>query len=492
VTEPLLQKHTGGATIWAVLLLWVLIPSVARAQDRTPALNLTLRDVRFDLPDLPAAPRDPPRRACPGCPVRRIWRPYLESLALNVMYNGINHARAGSETADVSPRTWLANLQAGFEWDHNRWVTNQFGHPYQGSNYFTSGRAHGLSFWESTAVAAFGSGTWEYFYENNRASFNDLINTTVGGTAIGEVLYRMAWAIRDPARGDGGRHTREWAALAIDPLGGLERITSGDRHRIMEKPDDVAGRTFTWRATSGTIWQGATNNGPSSAARPFLDFDLHYGDVRTGRSTTPFEAFTAQMVIGGGPLTQAAIHGRLFGKPFGRRGNGQVTIFQIFDFVTNPAYAFGGQGFEVEVGRRHSLGSGATMWMAGSAGGSIRAAADTLIQPPAGVTLPAPIDKRRYDYGPGARFGGTVEVTTRNLALASVSYQAYQVSVVDGRRAVHLLQRVQAEVRVPLRRDLAVGAAAEYFYREAYFWGAGSRTEQSPQLRVFLSWGLGR
>jgi len=47
-------------------------------------------------------------------------------------------------------------------------------------------------------------------------------------------------------------------------------------------------------------------------------------------------------------------------------------------------------------------------------------------------------------------------------------------------------------VRVPLRRDLAVGAAAEYFYREAYFWGAGSRTEQSPQLRVFLSWGLGR
>lgn len=28
------------------------------------------------------------RRACDGCPVRRLLRPYLESLAINVMYNG--------------------------------------------------------------------------------------------------------------------------------------------------------------------------------------------------------------------------------------------------------------------------------------------------------------------------------------------------------------------------------------------------------------------
>ena len=135
----------------------------------------------------PLADKKPAFRACPGCPERRVLRPYLESIALNFMYNGINHLR-GHPTANISFKTMWNNLLDGFEWDDNAWRTNQFGHPYQGSNYYTAGRANGLTYWESSGLAAFGSATWEYFFENNRASLNDFINTTLGGITLGRPM----------------------------------------------------------------------------------------------------------------------------------------------------------------------------------------------------------------------------------------------------------------------------------------------------------------
>jgi Domain of unknown function (DUF3943) len=89
-------------------------------------------------------------------------------------------------------------MTRGWEWDLDGFVVNQIGHPYHGNNYFNAGRANGLSFWESAAVTAFGSGTWEYFDETNQASLNDFINTTLGGIALGEMFHRTAWLVRNP------------------------------------------------------------------------------------------------------------------------------------------------------------------------------------------------------------------------------------------------------------------------------------------------------
>jgi hypothetical protein len=70
-------------------------------------------------------------------------------------------------------------------------------HPYQGNNYFTAGRANGLDFWESSALTAFGSATWEFFGETARPSLNDFVNTTLGGIALGEMFHRTAWLVRN-------------------------------------------------------------------------------------------------------------------------------------------------------------------------------------------------------------------------------------------------------------------------------------------------------
>jgi len=425
-----------------------------------------------------------PNPACPGCPRRRLVIPLLDILALNLMYNGINQLR-GHDSADITFGSMLANMKAGFEWDANDWGVNQIGHPYQGSNYFTGGRANGLTFWESSAMAALGSGTWEYFFENNRASLNDLINTTLGGIALGEVLHRTAWMIRNPARTDG---RKEMLAMIVDPMGGLTRLTSGDFHRVVEKPADLIPSRVAWHGGAGVFWQGASLRQAQDTAEPYFDLQLLYGDARRGSSTMPYEAFTMDIAVGAS-LGETVIRGRLYGSPVGDKKAGQVTIFQTFDFVTNPAWAFGGQGFEIETAATQRLSSNLSLWVAAAGGATVLAAVDTLLLPPDGATI-APEDARRtYDYGPGPRASATGELLWTNGTRVNLSYQVFQVSVVDGTRATHVLQRAHLDVRLPLTRQLSLGATAEYFFRKAYFWGAGSKTDESPQFRVFLAWG---
>src|SRR4029077_410175 len=136
------------------------------------------------------------RRACEGCPRRSVGSAFLDTTVINVFYGGANLVR-GQVTARITPKTWWANMEQGWVWDLDDFVVNELCHPYQGNNYFNAGRANGLSFWESAGSTAFGSGTWEYFGETNHASLNDLVNTTLGGIALGEMFHRTAWLVRN-------------------------------------------------------------------------------------------------------------------------------------------------------------------------------------------------------------------------------------------------------------------------------------------------------
>jgi len=483
----------------AASLLVSLFPVAAAAQDPAPIaatpMLLTPADIGRAVAPLSSiwleatSPLDTAGRACPDCPVRRTIRPYLESLALNVMYNGINHLR-GHHTARVGFKSMFENLRHGFEWDVNPWGVNQIGHPYQGSNYFTSGRAHGLSFWEATPVAAFGSATWEFLAENNRASLNDLLNTTLGGIALGEVMHRIGWLIRDPTLTGTARRRKEFIAMAVDPLGGLQRLLSKDSTRVSAKPSSLIPSSVRSGGGAGVMWQGRNAREARSTAHPFLNIHMDYGGVRNGNSRVPFGAFALEFTVGGGSaVSQANVRGRFFGRPFGENGRAQFSVFQTFDYTTNRAYAFGGQGFEAEVALTRPVSPRTSLWMAATGGATVLGAVDTLINPPADVTVDQELLARRtYDYGPTLRFGGVLEFQRHDATIVSLTYQGYQLSVVDGTRSFHVLQRLRLDVRVPIVRAFTLGMAGEYFFRKAYFWPTGNRTDQSPQFRVFAAW----
>ena len=161
----------------AVVMLWSLLwgVSLAAAQERQEAAASNANGSPTTLAD-PVAPvaaasaaqtPDQPswiveRRACEGCPPRSVGRALFQTTVVNVMYGLANLVR-GQVTARVTPKTWWDNMEQGWVWDLDDFTVNQVGHPYQGNNYFNTGRANGLSFYESAAVAAFGSATWEYF-----------------------------------------------------------------------------------------------------------------------------------------------------------------------------------------------------------------------------------------------------------------------------------------------------------------------------------------
>ena len=198
------------------------------------------------------------------------------------MFYGVANLVRGQVTARVTPKTWWANMEQGWVWDLDDFVVNQIGHPYQGNNYFNTGRANGLSFYESAAVTAFGSATWEYFGETNHASLNDFINTTLGGIALGEMFHRTAWLVRDTRATGRGRLWSEIGATALDPITGVNRFMRGDASRVTDKPADMVPSNLTASGALGALWRGTEGNAFTAAAQPFLEVDAIYGDPDQG------------------------------------------------------------------------------------------------------------------------------------------------------------------------------------------------------------------
>lgn len=483
----------------SMALAFVFAASTALAQPPSePTAPLTLPSAA-ELVD--AAEHQPPpaadNRACDACPPRSVGRALWQTTAINVIYGVANLAR-GQETAKVTPKTWWANMENGWVWDLDDFVVNQIGHPYQGNNYFNAGRGNGLSFYESAAMTAFGSATWEFYGETNMPSLNDFINTTLGGIAIGEVLHRAAWLIRDPRATGRGRLWRELGATVVDPVTGYNRFRTGDASRSTDKPADMVPTALGSVTSAGVLWRGTEERAVNSTGQPFVEFDVLYGDLDVGRSRTPYDAFTMRLRFGGGgPVSDANIRGRLISQPLGR--SVQFTVAQSYDFQDNDAYNFGAQSFEAIVGVTREFSPRYAMRLLGSGGLTVLGAINSL---PLGVEevpeeevdpdAPQGVSEgpRFYDYGPGSNFSGAALLTRDRRLLASFVYQGRHLFSLDGVRANHFLQHIRADVLVPLRGPLGLGVSGEYFSRHTYYQDA-NRTEREfwyPQFRAFLTW----
>ena len=135
--------------------------------------------------------------------------------------------------ARTGPSYWKRNLKEGWEWDHNHWAINFYGHPYQGSVYYNIARGSGYGFYASLMFAALGSYTWEMFAETEYPSINDLIATSIGGAVYGEVLYRLS---RKFYGTDESSWYKQVGAFGLAHSAYLQRKVFGNR-------DDVTGNT---------------------------------------------------------------------------------------------------------------------------------------------------------------------------------------------------------------------------------------------------------
>jgi hypothetical protein len=183
-------------------------------------------------------------------------------------------------------KIWENLYSNGWIWeDGDRFLINQFGHPYQGSTYFASARANGFSFYESILFVPMGSLMWELLFEPQPAT-NDFVTTTAGGIALGEMLHRLFLEV-DSSPSIGARI----GGFFVSPISGF--------NKIYNRPARMTG--------GGNIYSLSVNSGiektfaffprhekqADSWKYPGAHFNMNviYGDPFNQQSKTPYEHF---------------------------------------------------------------------------------------------------------------------------------------------------------------------------------------------------------
>ena len=273
---------------------------------------------------------------------KRYWQAAAEATGINVGVQLFDRYALNSDFAQTTLNSLKRNFTDGMVWDNDFFITNLFAHPYHGNLYFNAARSNGLSFWESAPYALRGSLMWEFLGETEPPAINDVIATTCGGIAIGEMTHRLSRTVLDDRDRGGIRFLREAAATIINPIQGLHRIFSGDAWRV--RSDHYRYHDFSkipvdmsfsvgWRylADNGALFRGIH--------APYVNITLMYGTPVDGeRHTTPYDFFDLEMnaAFGGGQpfVNTLNIVGRLWSTPILDKKDmaGEFGIYQHFNY----------------------------------------------------------------------------------------------------------------------------------------------------------------
>ncbi len=273
---------------------------------------------------------------------KRYWLAAGEVFAINAGVHFFDRFVMKEDFAETTFRSIKHNFEAGFVWDNDQFSTNMFAHPYHGNLYFNSARSNGLNFWESAPYALAGSLMWELFGETEPPALNDVIATTVGGIAIGELSHRISNLFLDDSSRGFKRFLREAGSTVINPLRGMNRFLNGNAWRVRHEqnkyhdysllPLDIsitAGDRYL--ADNGALFRGEHN--------PFVNFYIGYGNSVDGeKHTTPYDFFDAEVTFGlskNQPLINAVhITGRLWSMPILDKKDmvGEFGIYQYFNY----------------------------------------------------------------------------------------------------------------------------------------------------------------
>ncbi|MCB9017660.1 MAG: DUF3943 domain-containing protein [Prevotellaceae bacterium] len=216
-----------------------------------------------------------------------------EVMALNVGVWTFDLHVLNGDYAKINSHSIQDNFRTGFVWDNDGFNTNLFAHPYHGSLYFNAARANGMNFWESVPFAIGGSLSWEFIFENEPAAINDLLSTSIGGSCIGEITWRLSDLLVDNSTRGWRRAIKESGILLLSPMRGLNRLISGEflekgtcSNSTMDFPEMVFSVGLNYRRfAKSDDWRNEANG---------TEIELHfiYGNPMTEFENTPYSFFT--------------------------------------------------------------------------------------------------------------------------------------------------------------------------------------------------------
>ncbi len=414
-----------------------------------------------------------------------LWNPASQVLGAVALTWAADRYIFNADYAHIGISTWKYNIKNGWEWDNDRFGVNFVGHPYSGTLSYNAARSNGYTFYQSFPFAFAGSLMWEYFGENTRPSYNDIINTPVSGVFLGEVLYRLSSNILDDRTKGRERVLREIAAGLIDPMRGFNRLMQGKSFRTTNiEVYQKEPLNISLYAGVHSINEEAGKVFGKSSRSVMVNAQFDYGNPFEIRKRKPFDFFKlrADLDFGVGRkfLDNISGYGILFGK---NMQVGKLAVlaggFQYYDYLDNKTFelgtiGFGGGVFTKLPMRRHTdLYTNIHLALIPFAGNSTHYGPDTS-------------QYRDYNYGGGleGKFESTLNIG--NFATASLIYYYYMIHTYVGAAGNNFVSILKPRITVRLFKELSIGIEHFTYFNDRYLTDHPAIHLNQTEEKIFL------
>lgn len=434
-----------------------------------------------------------------GAPKRPVVA-VAEIVGINLITWGLNYYVRDQDFAVVYPKTWWNNISNGFEYDGNLFATNMIDHPYHGSTYYNASRSNGIGFWGSAPLTLVGSLMWECCGERHPMAFNDVVNTTLGGVALGETLYRTSSAILSNEATGAGRFGREFAGLFLNPIRGFNRAISGRMFVVAPNPEDPNDRTPDFFRLS--VDGGYRDVQPDSDFRDavtggFLRLRIDFGSPFDGRRRGPFDVFEFDMTMYAGDQNifgGLAIRGNLLTRDLKRGGSSDHVwaVVQSYEYDDNSAYQFGNQNVGLRLESLWQLGGSANLATRVQGGAILFGTLDSALR--TGGDVPPAWSLRPFDYTTGLDGRIAAELSAGPFLGSAAWRSSWMTSLnhssINGGRASHWVHRGGVSGHVRVAQQLGLGGDFRVYIRDSSYSIDlfDSVSETVPELRLYGTW----
>jgi hypothetical protein len=350
--------------------------------------------------------------------------PAAEIIGFDFVLNRIGR-NFGDDREDfkVTSDSIRRNLRSSWGTDKDPFQINQLGHPYQGAMYHGFARSAGFDYWQSFGYTFVGSALWEIAGETTRPSRNDQVASGIGGTFLGEALFRMSNLVLEQGGGL-PRFWRETAATAIDPAAGFNRLAFGERFSEIFSSRNAAYYSRLQVGYSGSFKQRVgTSTTEFKRNEAQVDFSLDYGlPGNPGYEyTRPFDYFNFRATASSAnALENVMTRGLLVGRSYAAGDNyrGVWGLYGSYEYIAP-------QTFRVST-TALSIGSTAQWWLGKT--WSLQGSAMTGLGYAAVGTTRGAVGERDYNYGVAPQALLALRLTDDDKASLDFTAREYFVS----------------------------------------------------------------
>ncbi|WP_158084264.1 DUF3943 domain-containing protein [Marispirochaeta aestuarii] len=413
----------------------------------------------------------------------------LEAMGSNLFLLGVNRYIRQAEYAMISPESIHTNLTSSWVWDQDEFSVNQIGHPYQGSFYFISGRSNNLNFWESSLLTLGGSVTWELLMETELPSKNDLIVTSLGGIAVGEMFHRLY------LEADASDLHARWLISPMDSMNSLlfREDTKPARGRSSLRDVQLAGGiVLADNELDGSRNYEAAENDFSA----YVSGQIIYGDPFILKSITPFEHFEQRFSINLSDTFYSASFfsdGALCAWPLydTRHSQGSAFISLHYDFIFSSLINLAANSLGLSFKTQHHFGRSWYLssklhlnWILLGASEYLHLWYDA---PPENGT-----ERRNYDLGTGEGVKFYFEVSHGTIGSILVNYSYYGIHTIPesvpeyGSTGYSIIGILDMAFERRFLGDWYTGVSATSYHKQGFYDAAADTNDIISSVNLYV------